>query len=458
LAIDALGHGRSDGTVSRQELHDLPRRLHESGEHPEVDAAIAYLKAHPARQRGHVIVVEKEGRQHVRPIERIALIGHSRGGWAAANVGFRRDDIDCVVSIGAAAATCDAQRPHNFLILTGGGEELATVARCVDAMHLATNGRLSAPSEPFGEFWSGNARRVLRVSGATHFSELASPAISRNVVQWVGSAFDIDAGEVQGHLLGRAIIGVMLALGGWFITATWMASRVGASASTWNPPPPSRVRAIIVFLSPIAASLIIAFAMRTIDIGPVYNAVPAVALITVIAVVCEVGVRLGGFKARRVDEPTAVPNHGVFLTAAMLVIAALGIGVPLHLSWFDLIPTGRRIALVAAMIALCAPGCILLAVGMSRHTASVVDSLRARVTSGSMWMALGVLVWFAYAWFVAWFCPMFVVPAALVAASFLVPLPLWFIPTSRASTTSRGLCHAVTLGWLLGCHLPFVHS
>jgi hypothetical protein len=51
-----------------------------------------------------------------------------------------------------------------------------------------------------------------------------------------------------------------------------------------------------------------------------------------------------------------------------------------------------------------------------------------------------------------------VVPAGFVAASFLVPLPLWLLPNRRGMASARAVCHAGALAWLLGCHLPFVHG
>ncbi len=70
LAVDVRGHGRSGGTIARAELNDHLAMLDGQAEHPEIDAAIEFLKRDP-RVAG----------------PQVAIVGHSRGGWAATNVG-----------------------------------------------------------------------------------------------------------------------------------------------------------------------------------------------------------------------------------------------------------------------------------------------------------------------------------------------------------------------------------
>src|SRR6516165_10566509 len=55
-------------------------------DHPELEAAIDCLKQHPLFARKFYYCNGHEN-------DRLALVGHSRGGWAAANVGYRRGDV-----------------------------------------------------------------------------------------------------------------------------------------------------------------------------------------------------------------------------------------------------------------------------------------------------------------------------------------------------------------------------
>src|SRR5262249_9432920 len=78
LPLDLRGHGRSEGTLALSEYDDLATLLRSSAEQPEVEAAIDFLRQEPGVDRG-----------------RLALVGHSRGGWMAAVVGCRRPDVGC---------------------------------------------------------------------------------------------------------------------------------------------------------------------------------------------------------------------------------------------------------------------------------------------------------------------------------------------------------------------------
>src|SRR5208283_5176234 len=189
LAIDVRGHGQSGGSLPRGELDDPIAALDTLSEQPEIDAAIDYMKQHPLFIEKYPMMRPGPGpAPRTLPMQLIAVIGHSRGGWAAANVGYRRGDVDSVVCIGAAPGVCDVSRPHNFLVVTGNFDELFPVQRCVLTTALASSGQVSKDEQSSGGYRAGTARLLKKINDVNHFTELASPALTRNVVQWVGGS------------------------------------------------------------------------------------------------------------------------------------------------------------------------------------------------------------------------------------------------------------------------------
>ena len=100
LAIDLRGHGRSTGEVARDEYVDLHGLMSTCPELPEVEAAIAYLRARPNVDR-----------------HRVALVGCSRGGWMATVGGMHDKEVACVVAISSAPTFCDQHYPRNMLFV-----------------------------------------------------------------------------------------------------------------------------------------------------------------------------------------------------------------------------------------------------------------------------------------------------------------------------------------------------
>ena len=68
--------------MPRAEFDALTASPAAAADHPEVDAAIDFLKRHP----------RFIGRHPCGYFHCLGLVGHSRGGWVAATVGYRRPD------------------------------------------------------------------------------------------------------------------------------------------------------------------------------------------------------------------------------------------------------------------------------------------------------------------------------------------------------------------------------
>jgi dienelactone hydrolase len=448
LAIDLLGHGASGGSRPRREFADLQQLLRTRAEHPEIDAALDFLKAHP----------------RVDP-DRLALVGHSLGGWAAVDSGCRRADVGSVVSLGAAPLTCDPARPPNFLLLTSDLDGLSPPGKSARAMALACGGVVPQPRRLVGTFPTGTARQWVVLPGSYHLSQLVDPAVSRYVVGWVGSSLRHKTGRNPGTRLLLAVFGTLLAtFGGAFAVARLLSP--GPPSPRPGPVRPARGRAaarlLLVACLLVVASPATAFLAGHLEMGPVQFAAPTLVLFAAAATIC-----LGGAAAvpRRQQEkglpPPASPRSrwpvarcSVALGGQALGLAFVWLGVPWRLTWGELVPTPPRFLLALALLPLLFPWCLLLALGLRR----ALPGWEGGLFRGLVWVSLPVLVWIGHQWFAVDSWPFFTVPVWFLGGSFLVPLPLWLMPDRPGVSVARALAHAGGAAWLLACHLPFVHS
>lgn len=455
LAIDVRGHGDSGGSLPASEFGDLEALLGQRGEHPEVHAAVEFLKTRPG----------------VDP-DRIALVGHSRGGWAAAAVGVERDDIGCVVSIGVGPRAVNLNRPRNFMILTGAKDRLAPELEGRRAIAAATANAVREDDVEFGSLSDGTARLWSIVTRVNHFTQLADPSITRRAVQWVAGSFLLKAGQVPGESLVLAVAGAILAtLAGVAAAALLLAPLSARLLST-----PTAVRHAslmrIVGLCGLAflTAPVVAVVTQQLPSGPVAFALPALALLACLtggSLLLElipqrrstVGDRWSpGFSRSSRLKAGLQLLRPLLLGAFAFLLALLWLGMVWGATWSDLTPTPWRLLLGLVLLPLCLPLCLVLALGVQRAAGNDVSSAWRTLARGGLWLGLAVLLWLGQELFAAQTCPLFAVPVFFVAVSFLVPLPLWLVSDRSGLWIARGFCHAIGLAWLLACHLPFVHS
>jgi dienelactone hydrolase len=466
LAIDLLGHGHSGGEVPRWELDQPLRMLETLTDHPEVDAAIDLLKSEPGfEQESAVCLARKsltaeERQRHpdncVR-YQRLALVGHSRGGWVAANVGFRRPDVASVVTIGAPAATCDLNRPHNLLILTGGRDELFPTACCEKAISRATDGAIAASDQAFGCFWEMNARRLLKVNGASHLTELANPWVTRKVVQWVASSLDIDSGEIPGGWLLTLTTGLILTTVGGVPACRW-ATHGTANALLGKPtvvPEAGRwwILGLFFFLLAFVPWLVMR-ARGLLELGPIYFLGPSLGLAAATALAALIAATVLG--RRTPSAASGARGQGSVVGVAAFLVAAVWVGLPWGYTWLGLVPDGRRALLALVALPLTLPLTLSLAHFFGRLTALRSATVAALLLRGAAWAVVPSALWFANQFLVIDFYPVSVVPVGLVASSFVFPFALWLVADRPGLTVSRAVAHALGLSWLLAAHLPFV--
>jgi dienelactone hydrolase len=447
LAIDECGHGRSGGGLARQQLDTIAATLDTQVEPPEVEAAIDFLKKEPRADPGQIV-----------------LVGHSLGALAAINAGHRHPQVRGVVCIGAAGGNCDRDLPHNLLILGGGKDRLCSVSRCARVLAQATGVENWEPPAYAGDFAEGNRRGLLVVSRVNHFTELADPGVTRRVVQWFGSALSIDAGPVSGWWLIGVTAAVLTASAGGVLVSVWalrflahgllpVPGRVLANAATLS----GRRTRLALFLVMVPALVAgIAAVERTIELGPVCFALPSAALFAGLAIACLLVVSRpspAGWHA--FEHGTRQAVRGLILGTAALVLAFAWLNFSWGATWWDLVPTPRRLQLVAILIPILVPVGLLLALGFQRLGGHRRPDQLA-LAQGLAWLAVPAALWLGYILFADARHPLFAVPVWFTATSFIVPFPLWLLPNRPGMTWARGIAHAGAAAWLLGCHLPFV--
>jgi pimeloyl-ACP methyl ester carboxylesterase len=485
LGIDLRGHGRSGGALPHHVIDDALNQPSAPGEYPEVEAAITFLRGHPRAPKKHPYLT---GSVH-GDRQYLVLLGHSLGGWIAANVGFQRPDVDGVVSIGAAPGRCDLDRPHNFLLVSGKLDPLLSPEKCASAIARATGDAADNVEKGVGRFDQGTARRLIRVNEVDHLTELASPAVTRNILLWAESSLNYQAGPIVLTPLIAVIAGVCVAIVGGIAACIWglgcllpnSKSEIRNPKQIRNPNHETRgldfgisgfefvsdfgfrisdlitVLALLVALvgvAPLSAAL-----SAPLEIGPVYGAIPSVALLTAagaVSLFVALARRRVGCVAPAHRDRRAV-RHGLVLGVVALALGGACFGVPWGMTWADLVPTPRRLRLAMLLTPFLLPGCLALAAGLERLLGGGVG-WRVRLTAGALWLVVPMLLWLGYLLAAAERWPLFIVPVGLLSATFLVPLPLWLLPSRRGLCLARGLCHAGAAAWLLGCQLPFVEA
>jgi pimeloyl-ACP methyl ester carboxylesterase len=447
LAIDLRGHGHSGGALPRRALEGDPTAVGQD-DYPEIDAAIDFLKQHPLYIKQHPWIRS----------ECFVLVGHSRGGLAAASVGYQRGDVDGVISVGVAPQTCDVSRPRNFLIVTGTGDRLFPRAKCIESISRATNGAVREPYKPFGDFSTGTARRLYMVGGNNHLNELANPSMTHHVVDWATSSVFFHLDPIPRAWLPGLMAAVLAATVGGFLACTGISSRL---AGVWLELPsmtrrPLRVARLAVLFVVLAALVPgVAAGERLLEVGPVYFAGPCVVLLASAGIASMALAKAGGTGVPPVrDRRDACPTdllRGLLLGLVTLLFTFAWIGVPWGQTWADLIPSPpRRLLLGIILFSLLFPSSLGLAFGLLRLAG------RLRFAPALLWLALPLSLWASQMLLASRRWPLFAIPVALLAAGFLISSPLWLVPPRRGLSLARAVTHAAATAWLLACHVPFV--
>lgn len=474
LAVDLRGHGASGGSLPRAELDALTASFEGQSAHPEVEAALDFLKRHPRAMTHHSLAGRPHplapGRYPPQHFHGIALVGHSRGGWAATCTARRRDDVDGVVSIGAAPLGVDALRPRNLLFLTGELDclcpmeccqhalaqvQVCTPPGCVDRMRWLAADAAGEPIDRYGEFWTGSGRRAMRVIGAGHLSEMTNPDIVRCAVEWVNSAMCLEGRSVDSDVYWL-LFAVQVATSCGLLVALCLAGNVcqrllpavaaGSAASR-----PWRALLLLAVLAP--AMPLIAWFSQWVEVGPAYGTGPTLLLFTAVAGVC---LACAGRKQPTEGVPAvcwATQCRGAVVGLLVFGLVLLLLGIPWNLTWMELVPTSRRFVLALVVFPLFLVPSLLLAAGVQQLAGGLVW-----LAGAIFWPALTFTVWQAIDYLVVPGRPLFLVPGSLLALSFVVSWPLWCVAHRGGLTVARGVAQAAGLAWLLACHLPFVHG
>ncbi len=441
LAVDLLGHGASGGTLPRSEYDDLPAMLNTPAGQPELDAALAYLRARPF----------VDGK-------RLALVGHSRGGWMAVVEGCRCEDVACVVSVSSGPTVCDRERPRNLLFLAGGLDEVISQAQYRAALARATAGE-GEPGEWLGDTDRGTARQLVISPWSLHLSTLADPTTTRRAVQWVAWCLHLDPGPVPGRRLLAADLAVAVASLGALLAATAL---LAALARRLLPAAEGEIGAghrpllAVLFLLAAAASPATARLSDRLPDGGVLFSAHACALLFAVGLAAALAARGA---PREISRGSPLPpGRGVLLGVLGGALTLALLGVPWGMTWLSLVPTPRRVGLTLVLLALLVPCGLALASGVQRLLGRTAPTFGGALRRGLTWLGLWLALWLGHLLLGRADRPFLGIPIRFVAASGVVPLPLWLLPDRPGLGVARAVSHALGAACFLGCHLPFVHD
>lgn len=439
LAVDLRGHGRSGGTVPRRDYDQLEAMLAAAPDQPELDAALAFLRRQP----------------FVDHRQRVALLGHSRGGWMAATTASRRSDVSCVVTVSCAPAFCDARRPRNLLFLVGGLDGVIPLRDYLTAFAHATAGH-GEPGEYFGDYGRGTGRLLVVSPWSLHLSTLADPTISRRAVQWAAWSVGRPPGTVPGERLmvaGGAVVlaslGALLALG-WGVAG--MARLILPAPAPMSAGRPRAAMATLL-LAPLLAAPAAAWVGDGLPDGGVLFAGYAFAQLLTVALVAAAASRLAPGRAS-----PAARVRGVALGLAAGALGLLLLGLTWGTTWLDLVPTARRILLGLVLLVLFLPLSGLLVHGVQRALGQTPGTFGGACLRGLAWLGPVLFLWLGHAWLVRPGHPFLGIPLLFVGASSIIPLPLWLLADRPGLGMARAVSHALAAACFLACHLPFVHG
>lgn len=119
--------------------------------------------------------------------KRIGVCGHSVGGTVTVLTGLADRSVAAAVPIGMEADFL-ADRPRNLLFLSGFYDEIHSPSNLVD--NLKDNGVTDNPAAEtlYGDFATGNARRVTIIPTTDHFIETFDPKLIRALLEWYAAA------------------------------------------------------------------------------------------------------------------------------------------------------------------------------------------------------------------------------------------------------------------------------
>ena len=152
-----------------------------SGLSADIDAALLYATTQP----------------HYDP-QRIAIAGHSMGGFAVMEYASRNAGVSAVIGIAGGGVPTGPYTPANALLIFASGdpEGLRTAAREAGA-RFADLDRVVL-ERTYGDPRRGTAVRVSEVGGVDHLTILYSDEASRRIVEWLRTTVGAGAEPAQG--------------------------------------------------------------------------------------------------------------------------------------------------------------------------------------------------------------------------------------------------------------------
>ena len=138
--------------------------------------------------------------------------------------------------------------------------------------------------------------------------------------------------------------------------------------------------------------------------------------------------------------------------AAMLML----LGGTWGTTWLQWNPGPRRLAAAAVLIGPLFLCCCALTGATQRLLGATGATWRGGLLRGGAWLSLSLTMWLSYVLWMRQERQLLAIPGLLIAASGVVPLPLWLLKDRPGLGAARATSHAVAVACFLAWHLPFV--
>ncbi|GAB4334138.1 MAG: alpha/beta fold hydrolase [Candidatus Abyssubacteria bacterium] len=128
---------------------------------------------------------------------RIALIGHSMGGGAVVNYGFRHPRIDATVPVAGVFGPVSETHPKNLFIIYAENDPQDLIDAAWRMLRDGVDEENLAADTTYGSFGLGTARRLSEVPGTDHITILFSMNAHEQIRDWLRQTWDMPPNTVK---------------------------------------------------------------------------------------------------------------------------------------------------------------------------------------------------------------------------------------------------------------------
>ena len=142
---------------------------------------------------------------------RLAVLGHSMASDIVVKFAQANPDVSATVAVSVFSKTVTATSPRNLLVIVGALEPKVLQDEALRIVGLAAKGD-AGPSQTYGRFETGTARRMVEARGVEHIGVLYSRDSLNETLDWLNGVFDRIGGgfvDSRGKWLALLFAGII---------------------------------------------------------------------------------------------------------------------------------------------------------------------------------------------------------------------------------------------------------